>query len=130
MARFDATIGERVYDDIIAYPTPSALQTTAKLAASETPLERGTVLVAASADGQFKAASEALKATDVVLILMEDIEKAEADDEVAAYKTGNFYGNRLKTDGEYELTVADFEMLRKSGIQTQDVLEHAGSEGV
>lgn len=130
MARLDTTIGEYAYDDIIADVTPTPFLTTAKLAASEKPLVRGTVLVAASADGQFKAASEALKATDVLLILAEDIEKAEADDEVAAYHTGFFWGNRLATDGEYELTAADFDQLRRSNLLTKDIFEDAGSEGV
>lgn len=128
--RLDATVGESAYDDIIADVTPSAFLTTAKLAASETPLERGTVLIASSADGQFSAASKAIEATDVALILAEDIEKADADDEVAAYKSGHFFANRLKTDGEYELAAADFEALRKSGILTKDILEAVGSEAV
>ena len=128
--RLDATVDEFAYDDIIADTTPTAFMTTAKLAASETPLARGTVLIASAADGQFAAASKAIEASDVVLILAEDIDKAEADDEVAAYKSGHFYANRLKTDGEYELAAADIVALRKSGFLTKDVIEDAGSEAV
>lgn len=128
--RLDSHVEDFDYNDIIADVSPTAFLTTAKLDASETPLVRGTVLVGTTADGNFKAASEALKATDVVYILAENIEKAEAGDEVAAYKSGHFYGNRLATDGEYELAAADFEILRKSGILTKDVLEAVGSEEV
>lgn len=128
--RLDASVGEFAYDDIIADTTPTAFLTTVKLAASETPLVRGTVLVSATADGQFKPVSEDLTATDVLLILAEDLEKAEADDEAAAYKSGHFFGNRLATDGSYELVAADFELLRKSGILTKDILEDVGLEQV
>lgn len=130
MARLDATIDEFAYDDILADTTPAAFVTTVKLAASEKALPKGTVLVCDTADGQFKAASEALKATDTIFILAEDVEKAEADDVVGAYKSGNFYRNRLVGDGEYELAAADFETLRKSGYLTKDVIENAGSEEV
>lgn len=129
--RLDATIGEFEYDDIVADVTPTAFKTTAKLAASETPLEHGTILIAATADGQYKAVSEAIKATDSVLILAEDLEKAEADDEVAAYKTGHFFGNRLKTDGSYELVAADWDALRRLGYVFKDIIEDlSGSEDV
>ena len=129
--RLDSTVDEFEYNEILADVSPVAYKTTAKIAASDKAMKRGTVLVAESADGQFKAASEALKATDVVLILAENLEKVEADMIVAAYKSGFFYGNRLSTDGEYELTAADFELLRKSGYLTKDVIEEAsGSEAV
>lgn len=130
MARLDKKVGELAYDDIIADTEPTALVTTVKLAASEGPLERGTVLVAASADAECSPASTALTATDCLFVLAEDIEKAEGSDVAQAYKTGNFYRDRLKTDGEYELAAADIETLRKSGIQTKSVIEALDAEGV
>ena len=130
MARLDCNVGESLDTNIIADVTPTAFETTAKLAASEKPLAVGTVLVASSADGQFSPASKAIEATDVVLILAEPIKKAEADDEVAAYKTGHFFGNRLVTDGEYELAAADFDAMRRQGFVFKDILEAVRSEAV
>lgn len=131
MTRLDTDLGTHAFDDILAATEPSPLITTVKLAASETPLTRGTVIASKTADGQFKALDAAIADDDVVLVLADDVEKAEADDVATAYKTGNFVRDRLVANGEYELAAADFEALRDAGIQTTGMIEGpAGLEAV
>lgn len=123
MTKLYETVGAANYDDIIAMTEPSTLVTTVTLAQSDKPLARGTVLVASEAGGTFAPASEALKATDVLVVLAESIESAEANEVVQAYKAGNFVRGRLTGNGTYTLAAADFEALRKSGIQTTGMVE-------
>lgn len=130
MARLDRKVGEVAYDDIFADTEPAAIPTTIKLAASEKPLERGTIMVADAAGGQCKAVSEALTDTSVVYVLADYVEKAEADDVALAYQTGNYKSNYLKTDGEYTLVDADLEYLRRSGILTKEEIAAADAEGL
>ena len=126
--RLDTPVGEALYDDIIADTDPTTHITTVKLAASEGPLVKGTVLVAATVGSQCSPASAAITAENAVYILAEDIEKAEADDMAVAYKTGNFIKSRLVTDGEYELADGDIEQMRRAGILVTGMIEAAGSE--
>lgn len=126
--RLDNPLGTHEFDDIIAGTAPSPLITSIELDASEGPIVRGTVVTAKSADGKFKPVSEALTTGDIVYIIADDVEKAESGDVATAYKTGNFVKGRLVTDGEYELTAADFEFLRDAGIQTTGMIEVADSE--
>lgn len=130
MTRLDSELGTHKFDDIIADVSPSPLIASVKLAASETPLVRGTIITAKTADGQFAALSAAIADDDVVFILADDVAKAEADDVATAYKAGNFIRDRLVTDGEYELVAADFEALRDAGIQTTGMIEDAGTESL
>lgn len=130
MSRLDIKLDEAYYDDILAATEPSPLIASVKLAESQTPLKRGTVLVAASAGEQCKPASEALKDSDAIYILAETLEKAAADEVTMAFKAGHFIKERLVTDGEYELVAADFELLRKSGLQVQGMIEDPALEGV
>lgn len=130
MTRLDSEFGTHKFDDIIADVSPSPLIASVKLAASEIPLVRGTIITAKTADGQFGALSAAIAEDDVVFILADDVAKAEADDVATAYKAGNFIRDRLVTDGEYELVAADFEALRDAGIQTTGMIEDAGTESL
>lgn len=129
MARLDKLVGEAAYDDIIATTEPSPVTTTIKLAESEGPLERGTVMVATAAGEETAPAKAALNATDAVYILAEGVEKAASGDYAEAYAAGNFVTGRLKTAEAYELTAADLETLRKSGILTRDTIEDPAKEG-
>lgn len=128
--RLDANADVHLYDDIFADIYPVALTTTVELGVSEGPLKRGTVITAKSADGQFAPVSAALSEGDVVYILAENVDKAEAGDPVDAYKTGNFARGRLSTDGEYELVAADYEYMRDAGLQTKAIFEAPVLESV
>lgn len=121
-------VGEVVYDDIFAATSPTAHAVPVKLDESEGPIERGTVIVASEAGGNCKPASQALTATDQVFVLAETVESATAGDIAEAYECGSFIKGRLATDGEYELTDADLEILRKSGILVQDYIPFNRSE--
>lgn len=124
MARLDKTVGACAYDDIFAGTAPAAHATTVKLAASQSPLERGTVL-AGSPGGNLAPLAKAVAAGEAVYILAEPAEAAEDGATAAAYKTGFFARNRLKCAGSYELAPADIEALRQAGIITADVIEPA-----
>lgn len=121
--RLDGDVAVHEYDDIFADPFPQALIATVELAAAEKGVQRGTVLSAKSADGQFAAITQALESGDVVFVSSDSIDKAEAGDVITVYKTGNFVRGRLLTDGEYEMVDADFEFLRDAGIQTTAMVE-------
>lgn len=121
--RLDGDVAVHEYDDIFADPFPKALIATVELAAAEKGVQRGTILSAKSADGQFAAITQALESGDVVFIAADSIDKAEAGDVITVYKTGNFVRGRLLTDGEYEPVDADFEFLRDAGIQTTAMAE-------
>ena len=128
--RLDATVGTHEFDDIFVDIYPVALTTSVELAASETPLARGTVICADTADGRFAPVSEALASPKVVLVLAEDVDKATAGDVVDAYKTGNFARPRLATDGEYTLVAADYEYMRDAGLQSKDLFEAPALESL
>lgn len=118
--RIDSTVGTREYDQLIVGTEPAALTATVKVAANKT-LKRGTVICAAAAGGDCAAVTKAFT-TEVVYILAEDVKTGGTAQNAEAYKTGCFARNKLITDGIYKLAAADLEYLRKSGIQTEDVL--------
>lgn len=118
--RIDSVVGTHDYDGLIVGTEPAPLTSTIKVAANKT-LKRGTVVCAAAAGGDCDAVAAAL-ANEVVYILADDVKTGAAAQTAEAYKTGCFARNKLITDGTYQLAAADIEYLRKSGIQTEDVL--------
>lgn len=120
--RLDTDMGSMAYDDIIAGTEPAALITTIKLAASQGVLERGTI-VTGTPGGEFSACSKTTSGGETGFILAEDTDTGTGSAVVAyAYKTGCFFRDRLKTDGSYVLTDADWDKLRGIGIMTEDTL--------
>lgn len=135
MARLDELVGAREYDDIFAGATPTALVGTILLAEGNGVLKRGTIVSGTAGEG-LEAVSAALGisasgsdsiavAKPAVYVLAEDVDTGDSGSstvEAFAYKTGCFARQRLLTDGEYEMTAADWEYLRGEGIITEDIL--------
>lgn len=123
MARLDKDMGASAYDDIFAGTEPTALVGTVKLAASQGVLERGTIVIGEPGK-EFRAADKAPTSAETGYILCEDTDTGTGSAVVAfVYKTGCFIRDRLKTDGEYELTDVEWAKLRHIGIQTEDLFE-------
>lgn len=121
MTTYNHMAGECNYDDIIAGPEPAALVSNIQLAASKTPLVRGTVLV--DEDGKCAPIKAALTGASVVYILAQSFDAVEDGEVASAYKTGNFVRGRLVTNGSYELSATDFDFLRKAGLITTGMIE-------
>lgn len=117
--RIDSVVGTHDYDGLIVGTEPAPLTSTIKVAANKT-LKRGTV-VCAAAGGDCDAVAAALT-NEVVYILADDVKTGDSAQTAEAYKTGCFARNKLIVDSSYKLVAADIEYLRKSGIQTEDVL--------
>lgn len=118
--RIDSVVGTHDYDGLIVGTEPAPLTSTIKVAANKT-LKRGTVVCAETAGGDCDAVAKALT-TEVVYILAEDVKTGGSAQTAEAYKAGCFARNKLKVGSAYKLVAADIEYLRKSGIQTEDVL--------
>lgn len=121
MALTDTKLGEREFDKLFAGVTPAALVASVKVAKG-TALKRGTVLTGA-VGGELAPVAAAIAADATAYVLADDT--TETDTVAVAYKTGNFSRQALVTDGTYELVAADYEALRKLGIQTEDTLPKA-----
>lgn len=124
MARLDQTVGACAYDDIFAGTSPEAHTATVKLAASDKPMARGTVL-AGTPGGNLAPLSKAAADGEAVYILAETLDSAAEGDVAVAYKTGLFARNRLRCAEGYELAASDVEALRQAGIITADIIEPA-----
>jgi hypothetical protein len=117
--KLNEVVGSMEYDGLIVSGTPAADVVTVTLAAGNGELKRGTI-VTGTAGGELAPASAAL--SGAVYILTDDVDATEAV-VATAYRTGHFATNKLITAGEYALTAADKEYLRKSGILVSDAIE-------
>lgn len=117
--KLNEVIGVMEYDGLIVSCTPATDVVTVKLAAGNGELKRGTV-VTGTAGGNLAPASASL--TAAVYILADDVDATEAV-VATAYRTGHFATNKLITAGDYALTAADKEHMRKSGILVSDAIE-------
>ena len=120
--KLNETIGTVEYDGLFVSNIPVADVVHVKLAAGEGTLKRGTVVTGAPG-GELAAAAAALVATNGTYILTDDVELSDAVTVATAYRSGHFARNKVSTDGEYTLTAADEEILRKSGIFFADAVE-------
>lgn len=118
--KLNEVIGTMAYDGLIVSNVPVADVVTINLAAGGV-LERGTVVTGA-AGGALAVASAALSATNAVYILADDVDATEATT-ATAYRTGHFAANKAKTGGDYALSAADKEIMRKGGILLSDAIE-------
>lgn len=119
--RLDETLNAPGYDGLIIGNEPVADVVTVTLAAGNGTVARGTV-VTGEAGGELKPVSEALESEKAVYIVTDDTDTT-ATVITTAYRTGKFARNKLITNGSYELSAADEEILRKSGILLDTALE-------
>lgn len=114
--RLDETLAAPGYDELIISNVPVADVVTVKLAANKGVIKRGTV-VTGTADGELEPVTAALEATNATYIIADETDTGtESAVTATAYRTGHFARNKLTTDGSYELTAADEEILRNAGI--------------
>lgn len=119
--RLDENLGAVEYDGLIVSSVPATDVVTVKLAASGQ-LKRGTI-VTGTPGGELAAVAAALAATKSTYVLTDDVDATEAT-VTTAYRTGHFARNKIVTDGTYELTAADEEVLRAAGIILSDAIEY------
>ena len=119
--KLNETIGTVEYDGLIVSNVPVADVVTVKLAAGSGTLKRGTI-VTGDAGAELAPVAAALVATKGAYILTDDTDITAAT-VATAYRTGHFARNKLTTDGSYELTAADEEILRNAGILLSDAIE-------
>lgn len=118
--KLNEVVGAMAFDGLIVSNVPVADVVIVNLAASGV-LKRGTVVTGAPGTA-LAAASAALSATNAVYILAEDVDATEATT-ASAYRTGHFAANKLITSGDYALSAADKENMRKAGILLSDAIE-------
>lgn len=111
------TIGTLNYDNLIVDINPPADVVAVKLAAGT--YERGAIITG-TAGGNLALLAAAIDGTKATFVLCDNVE-AEAGEVSFAYRSGHFNAGALKTNG-YELTAADKETLRKSGIFVSDAM--------
>lgn len=122
--RLDENIGAVDYDGLIVSNEPVADVVSVKLAASNGVLVRGTVITGTPGD-ELSPVDAALEVERAVYILTDDVDTGTGSAVVAtAYRTGHFARSKLTTDGNYTLTAADEEILRKSGILLSDAVAY------
>lgn len=119
--RLDEVIANNEYDGLIIGNEPVADVVTVKLAAGNGTLKRGTVITG-TAGGELAPASAALVATDAIYILTDETDATKATT-ATAYRCGKFNAGRLVAAGDYTLTAADIEVLRKCGIMVDTAIE-------
>ena len=119
--KLNETIGTVKYDGLFVSNTPVPDVVTVKLAATEGVLKRGTVVTGAPG-GELAPVAAALKATNGTYILTDDVDASEGG-VATAYRSGHFARNKVITDGTYNLTAADEEILRNAGILFSDAIE-------
>ena len=112
------TVGRSDYDNLIVDINPPADVVAVKLAAGT--YERGTIITG-TAGGNLAKLAAAVDGTKATFVLCDNVAEAEAGEVSFAYRSGHFNAGALKTDG-YELTAADKEALRKSGIFVSDAM--------
>lgn len=106
-------VGTCGVDNLIADIFPPTIVMTIDLKTKGV-YERGTVMSIES-DGTYEVLGSGSGAASCVIA-----EDTIAEDEIAtAYRSGHFYRNGLVL-GEYELTAADEDNLRKAGILLSD----------
>lgn len=120
--RLDETICTVEHDGLIVSNVPEADVVTVKLAAGNGILKRGTVITGTPGEALAPVAA-ALVATKGTYILTDDIDTTEATT-ATAYRCGHFARNMLITNGTYELTKADEEILRNAGILLADAIKY------
>lgn len=118
--RLNETIGAVEYDGIINSACHADV-VTVKLKAGSGVLKRGTI-VTGTAGGELAPVSAALNAAHGTYVLTDDTDISVAT-VATAYRTGHFNRNKLTTDGSYELSAADEEVLRAAGILLSDAIE-------
>ena len=102
-------------------PVADAVMVT--LAASQGVLPRGAV-VTGTAGGSLSQAKAALVATNATYVLADETDTGTAATNAMAYRTGHFNADALICAGEYVLTAADKEVLRKTGILVSDAIDY------
>ncbi len=113
-------VDERSQDNLIARLYPPALTVPVKIAAGSGVLERGTVL-SRKDDGT----CEVMKAGGNAAYILHTAVDASGSEDVpaVAYHSGNFNPDAVIVGGDYELTAADKDALRKYGILFTGMLE-------
>lgn len=115
------TIGTVEFDGLIVSNVPVAKVATVTLAKGAGVIARGT-LITGTAGGELAPASAALSANNAVYVLADDTDVSGGAATATAYRSGHFARNKVGT-GAYNLTAADAEVLRKSGILLSDAIE-------
>lgn len=117
------SVGSLEQDNLIARLFPPALTTAVYLnATAGTTYARGTIVTVA--DGVASPLAAALTATTPVYILCDDTTSDEGGEvAVAVYSSGNFNIDAVVTDGTYELTAEDKDILRIHNIILTDMLD-------
>ena len=113
-------IGETVQDNLIAGLFPRALTTAVKIAAGEGELARGTVLTI-----EDNGLCKVMDTGGAPAYILADPVDASGDSAVAAavYRSGNFNPNAVICKGEYTLSAADKDALRKYNIVFTNMME-------
>lgn len=120
MTKLNESIATPAVEKLLVDSNPPADVVAVKLAAGT--YVRGTVVTGAAGEN-LAAASEALTAANATFVLTDNV-TAEAGDTAFAYRTGHFNTGALVTNGAYELTAADKEVLRGKGILLSDAMEY------
>ena len=120
--KLNETIGSVEFDGLIVSNEPIADVVHVNIAAGEGKIERGTV-VTGTPGGELQKATAALVATNSTYIIADDVD-ATAAAVATAYRSGHFARGKLKTGGNYTLTAADEELLRKSNIIISDAVAY------
>lgn len=123
MKELQNKVGTSEQDNLIAKLCPPAEAVGIYLAAeAETTYQRGTIL---ALDGDAASpVSGAISAGTPVYVLCDTVTADEAGNiAVAAYRCGSFNRNAVITDGDYELTAADRDVLRTHDIILTDMLD-------
>lgn len=117
--RLDEVVGTFGYDELIIGNFPVADVTMIKLSAGKGVVKRGTVVVGIPG-GEFAPISEAATSDVALYIVTDDTDTGEEVGLEAvmatAYKSGKFNRRKLHTDGTYELSAGDEELLRLANI--------------
>ncbi|MCC8156350.1 MAG: hypothetical protein LIO54_03625 [Oscillospiraceae bacterium] len=110
-------------DNLIARLSPPAETTAVYLTVADgETVKRGTILTAT--DNVAAPLAAALSANTPVFILCDDTTGDETGQAaVGVYRSGNFNRNAVLTDGTYELTETDIDILRTHGIILTDMRE-------
>lgn len=115
-------VGTVDQDNLIAKLTPAAetFGVMIKKGASEAELKRGTVL-ARNTDGTFSVLESSSGKPSA--ILADDVTVGTAEDTAAvAYRSGNFNRGAVICGGDYKLTAANEDDMRKVDIIFTDVM--------
>lgn len=139
--RLDEVVGTFGYDELIIGNFPVTDVAMIKLSAGKGLVKRGTV-VSGIPGGEFAPISEAATSGVALYIVTDDTDTGEAalegeDNELqtssedpetteavmaTAYKSGKFNRRKLHTDGVYELSAGDEELLRLANILLDEVV--------